>query len=123
MIKRYLTHRNHYLMNMILFIAFAFEFFIRSDQFLGTILIFNGIINLLAYQQAPKKIASITVILNLFNATISIIVSYNYGEIDYSILFALWTAFSIIYALASLRQIYGLIRSKISKKKQKRKIS
>ena len=110
-------------MNMILFIAFAFEFFIRSDQFLGAVLIFNGIINLLAYQQVPRKIASITVILNLFNAIISIIISYNYAEIGYNMLFTLWIAFSIAYALASIRQIYSLIRSRHAKNKQKRKIS
>ena len=110
-------------MNMILFIAFAFEFFIRQDQFLGAVLVFNGIINLLAYQQAPRKIASITVILNLFNAFVCVIVSYNYGTIDYSTLFIVWTILAVAYSFASLRQFYNLIVSRRSKKKLREKVS
>ena len=123
MIKRYQTNRKHYLMNMILFIAFAFEFFIRKDQFLGSVLIFNGVINLLAYQQVPRKIASITVILNLFNALISAIVAYNYLEISYTILFVLWVAVTAVYLIACIRQIYNLVNSKLSKRKQKKKFN
>jgi len=123
MIKRYQTHRKHYLMNMILFIAFAFEFFIRKDQFLGAVLIFNGIINLLAYQQAPRKVASITVILNLFNALISAIVAYNYLEISYTILLVFWSVVAVIYLIACIRQIYNLVNSKLYKIRQKKKFN
>ena len=123
MIKRYQTHRKHYLMNMILFIAFAFEFFIRKDQFLGAVLIFNGIINLLAYQQAPRKVASITVILNLFNALISAIVAYNYLEISYTMLLVFWSVVAVIYLIACIRQIYNLVNSKLYKIRQKKKFN
>lgn len=123
MIKRYQTHRKHYLMNMVLFIAFAFEFFIRKDQFLGSVLIFNGVINLLAYQQVPRKIASITVILNLFNALISAIVAYNYLEISYSILLGVWMVSTTIYLIACIRQAYNLINNKLYKKRQKQKLN
>ena len=110
-------------MNMILFIAFAFEFFIRKDQFLGAVLIFNGLVNQLAYQQVPSKIASITVILNLFNALISAIVAYSYLEIGYTFLMVVWFVFTAFYLIASLRQIYNLINSKLYKRRQKKKFN
>lgn len=119
MIKRHKTARNWYLMSMVLFIGFSFEFFIRSDNFLGAVLIFNGVINLLAFQQVPRKIAPVTVILNLFNALISITTSYNYGVIDYSILYVAWMLISLGYLLATLRQITNLISSARFKRKMK----
>lgn len=108
-------------MNMVLFIGFSFEFFIRGDNFSGTVLIFNGIINLLAFQQAPRKIAPVTVILNLFNALISLTVAYNYSNIDYLILYIIWIGFSIGYIVATIRQVVNLTASARSRKKQKRR--
>jgi hypothetical protein len=49
-----------------MFISFSFEFFIRSDNFSGGVLMFNGAINLLAFNQVPRKIAAVT----LFATTI-----------------------------------------------------
>ena len=88
--KRYKTRKEFYLFSMIVFIGFSFEFFIRGDNFLGGVLLFNGIINMLAVQQIPRRIATITVILNLFNALISLTVSYNYSEVNYLFLFIVW---------------------------------
>lgn len=121
MIKRYKTNRNLYLVSMILFIGFSFEFFIRSDSFSGGILIFNGIINLLAFQQVPRKIAPVTVILNLFNALISITICYNYSVIDYSILYVFWMIIGAVYLVATIRQAINLIRSANYKRKMKRR--
>ncbi len=121
MVKRYKTTRNWYLMSMVLFIGFSFEFFIRSDNFLGGVLIFNGIINLLAFQQIPRKIAPITVLLNLFNALISITTCYNYGMIDYSILYVAWMFVGFGFIIATIRQIINLVRSASYKRKMKRK--
>lgn len=108
MVKRHKTIRNWYLMSMVLFIGFSFEFFIRSDNFLGAVLIFNGVINLLAFQQVPRKIAPVTVILNLFNVLISATTMYNYGIIDYSVLYVAWMLISSGYLIATLRQIINL---------------
>ena len=121
MVKRYKTTRNWYLMSMVLFIGFSFEFFIRSDNFLGGVLIFNGVINLLAFQQVPRKIAPVTVILNLFNALIGITTSYNYGMVDYSILSVCWGIISLGYLTATIRQILNLSASARFKRKLKRR--
>jgi hypothetical protein len=121
MIKRYKTNRNLYLTSMIMFIGFSFEFFIRSDNFSGGVLIFNGIINLLAFQQVPRKIAPVTVILNLFNALISITICYNYSVIDYSILYLFWMITGAVYLIATFRQAINLIRSAHYKRKMKRR--
>lgn len=122
MVKRYLTHKKHYLFNMTVFIGFSFEFFIRSDKFLGSVLIFNGIVNLLAYQQAPRRVALVTVLLNLFNALVAAIVCYNYGEIDFLTLFIIWQLLSLVYFFATFRQIYSIFISKQAKKKQKKRM-
>ena len=122
MVKRYKTHKKLFLFNMIAFIGFSFEFFIRSDNFLGSVLIFNGIINLLAYQQVPRRVASVTVILNLFNAVIATVVCYNYGEIDFLVLFIVWLLLSAAYFFATCRQIYSIITTKQSKNKQKKRM-
>lgn len=121
MIKRYKTNRNSYLTSMIMFVGFSFEFFIRSDNFSVGVLIFNGIINLLAFQQVPRKIAPVTVILNLFNALISITICYNYSVIDYSILYLLWMITGAVYLIATIRQTINLIRSASYKRKMKRR--
>ena len=121
--KRYLTHKKHFLFNVVAFIGFSFEFLIRSDNFLGSVLIFNGIVNLLAYQQAPRRVASVTVILNLFNALVATVVCYNYGEIDFLTLFIVWLLLSITYFFATFRQIYSIVITKQAKKKQKKKMS
>lgn len=123
MVKRYKTHKKLYLFNMIVFIGSAFDFFIRGEELIGIVLIFNGIINLLAYQRIPRRVASITLILNLFNALIATVLSYNYGEIDYVMMFFVWTALSIAYSFATLRQLYSIAISKSSRKRRKRKIS
>ena len=106
---------------MIMFVGFSFEFFIRSDNFSGGVLIFNGIINLLAFQQVPRKIAPVTVILNLFNALISITICYNYSVIDYFILYLLWMITGAVYLIATIRQAINLIRSASYKRKMKRR--
>lgn len=107
---------------MILFIGFAFEFFIRKDNFLGTLLIFNGLVNLLAYQQAPRKIGSITIILTLFSLLLSATVAYNYLEINYEILFYFWTFITLIYFIIMASDTFNLIRSKRHRKKHRNKI-
>ena len=121
MVKRYKTTRNWYLMSTVLFIGFSFELFIRSDNFLGGVLTFNGIMNLLAFQQVPRKIASVTVILNLFNVLISITTCYNYGVIDYSILYGYWMLVSFGYLFATLQQISNLMASARFKRKMKKR--
>ena len=108
-------------MNMVIFIGFSFEFFIRGDNFSGTVLIFNGVINLLAFQQTPRKIAPVTVILNLFNALISLTVAYNYSTIDYLILYILWLVLSLGYIVATIRQVANLLASARSRKKMKKR--
>ena len=121
MIKRHKTRKELYLMNMVIFIGFSFEFFIRGDNFSGTVLIFNGVINLLAFQQTPRKIAPVTVILNLFNALISLTVAYNYSTIDYLILYILWLVLSLGYIVATIRQVANLLASARSRKKMKKR--
>ncbi len=120
--RRKETNRNSYLVNMILFIGFAFEFYIRKDNFLGTLLIFNGLVNLLAYQQAPRKIGSITIILTLFSLLLSATVAYNYLEINYEILFYFWTFITLIYFIIMASDTFNLIRSKRYRKKHRNKI-
>ena len=121
MIKRQRIRKEIFLLNMILFIGFSFEFFIRDDRFSGIILIFNGIINLLAFQQAPRKVALLTIILNLFNVLIGMTVAYNYSMIDYLILYLVWVALTLFYIVLTLVQTYNFISSRQSKRKQKRK--
>lgn len=121
MIKRHKTVKNWYLMNMVVFIGFSFEFFIRGDNFLGGVLIFNGIVNILAFQQVPRKIAAVTVLLNLFNMLISLTVSYNYLNVGYTVLFILWTILSVGYFVSVIRQIANLIASGRSKRKLKKR--
>lgn len=106
---------------MVLFIGFSFEFFIRNDNFFGSVLIMNGIINLIAYQQVPRKIAPVTVILNLFNALISLTVAYNYVQIDFVVLFVVWIGFFLGYTIAVIRQVINLIKNAQYKKKLKRR--
>lgn len=119
--KRVNTNKKLYLLNMILFIGFAFEFFIRGDDFLGLVLLFNGVINLLAYQQVPNKVASITVILNLFNALISTTVSINYQNINFEWLFYNWMIFAIAYFIAVIMQTISLIKHKRLRSKHRKK--
>lgn len=121
MVKRYRTKRELFLLNMVLFIGFSFEFFIRNDNFLGLVLIFNGFINLLAFQQVPRKIAPITVILSLFNALLSLTVAYNYSLINYFIPYVFWILVSLVFLVFVLRQIVNLLASNRSRQKQKRK--
>ncbi len=121
MIKRYRTKKELFLLNMVLFIGFSFEFFIRNDNFLGLVLIFNGFINLLAFQQAPRKIATITVILNLFNALLSLTVAYNYSLINYFIPYFFWLVVFLVFLFFVFRQIINLLASNRSRQKQKRK--
>ena len=120
-IKRKLTNKNYYLVNMIIFIGFSFEFFIRSDDFLGVLIFFTGLINLLAFQQAPRKVASITVILNLFNALISTTIAYNYANINYEILLYVWTGIAVLYYISTISQITNLSQYRISKQKRRKK--
>ncbi|MFT6198807.1 MAG: hypothetical protein ACJAQ2_000578, partial [Vicingaceae bacterium] len=117
----YKTNRNFYLTSMIMFISFSFEFFIRSDNFSGGVLMFNGAINLLAFNQVPRKIAAVTVILNLFNALISLTICYNYSVLDYSYLYVFWMLTGAVYLIATIRQTINLIRSASYKRKMKRR--
>jgi len=106
---------------MILFIGFAFEFFVRGDQFFGAVLIFNGILNVVAFQNVPRKIANVTVILNLFNALISLTVFYNYLQINFIILSTIWFAISVGYIVSVIRQAVNLVRNSRFKRRIKNK--
>lgn len=117
--RRKETNKNLYLLNLVLFIGFSFEFYIRKDNFLGTLLVFNGLINLLAYQQAPRKIGSITIILTLFSLLLSATIAYNYLEINYEVLFYVWTLIAISYLFIMVFDAFNLIQSKHYKKKHR----
>ena len=121
MVRRHKTNKNWYLMNMILFIGFAFEFFVRGDQFFGAVLIFHGIINIVAYQNIPRKVANVTVILNLFNSLISLTVFYNYLQINFVMLSSIWFIILIAYVVSTIRQIVNLIRNIRFKRRIKKK--
>ena len=120
--KKYPTHKLHYLFNMIVFIGFSFEFFIRGDQFLGAVMIFSGLLNLVAFQQAPRRIATVTLLLNFFNATLSAVVGYNYLNQNYVVLTVLWSGLFLAYLIATFRQLYGLIVYKRYKRKLKKRM-
>jgi len=120
--KKYPTHKSHYLFNMIVFIGFSFEFFIRGDQFLGAVMIFSGLLNLVAFQQAPRRIATVTLLLNFFNATLSAVVGYNYLNQNYVVLTVLWSGLFLAYLIATFRQLYGLIVYKRYKRKLKKRM-
>jgi uncharacterized membrane protein len=47
--KKYQTNKQLFLFNMIAFIGFSFEFYIRNDLFFGSVIIFVGLLNLIAY--------------------------------------------------------------------------
>jgi len=121
--KKFKTNIKLYLLNMMAFLGFAFDFFIREDQFMGIVLVFNGLINLIAYQQAPRRVATITIVLNLFNALLSQTVAYNYSEIDYPFLYFLWQSLAFAYIIAVFRQLYSIMLNKKYRKKQKKRIS
>lgn len=121
--KRYLTNKRMFLINMLLFIGMSFEFIIRNDVFFGGVLIFTGILNLFAFQQAPKRVGKITVLLNFFNALIALTIAYNYIEINYTVLLMVWSTLSIVFLFSTLRQIYSIYSNLSYRKKQKRKIS
>jgi uncharacterized membrane protein len=108
---------------MIVFIGFSFEFFIRGDQFLGGVMIFSGLLNLVAFQQAPRRIATVTLLLNFFNTMLAAVVAYNYLNQNYLILTIVWLAIFLGYLIATLRQLFGLITYKRYKKKLKKRMS
>ena len=107
---------------MIVFIGFSFEFFIRGDQFLGAVMIFSGLLNLAAFQQAPRRIATVTLILNFFNSMLSAVVAYNYLNQNYVVLTILWSGLFLAYLVAAFRQFYGLIVYKHYKRKLKKRM-
>ncbi|MEQ8908649.1 MAG: hypothetical protein RIC95_05625 [Vicingaceae bacterium] len=121
--KKYRTNRSLYLFNMVAFIGFAFEFFIRDDLFLGCVMIFTGMINLIAFQQAPRRVASITAFLNFFNAHVAAVVAYNYIEQDYAVLTFVWIGIAVAYLISTLRQVYSIIAYKRHRRKHKRKMN
>ena len=92
-------------------------------MFFGSVMIFTGLLNLIAFQQAPRRVASITVFLNFFNAHVAAVVFYNYSGLDYLILTIIWIGLALAYLFATIRQVYSLIMNKKYRQKQKRKIS
>lgn len=119
--KKYQTNRSLYLFNMVAFIGFSFEFFIRDDLFFGVVMIFTGLVNLIAFQQVPRRVASITAFLNFFNAHVAAVVTYNYMEQDYAVLTGVWFLFTISYLFATFRQLFSIITYKQYRKRLKSK--
>lgn len=64
-----------------------------------------------------------SIFLNVYNALIAITVSYNYSSINYSILFYIWLAISLIYIFSSLRKLYSIVSNNKFRRKQKKRIS
>jgi hypothetical protein len=108
---------------MLLFIGMSFEFIIRGDNFFGAVLIFTGVLNLFAFQKAPKRVSRITIFLNIYNALLAITVAYNYSSINYSVLFYIWFIISLLYIGSSFRQLYSILSNKKFRRKQKKRIS
>lgn len=117
--KKYLFFKNSFLFSSVLFIGFSFEFFIRSDLFLGSILIFVGIMSLIAYQSASRRVNLIDILLNITNAALSFFVLDSYGEINFETLYFTWWIFLIYFLFVASYQIQTKFRSSKKKKRLK----
>lgn len=120
--KKYLFFKNSFLFSTVLFIGFSFEFFIRNDFFLGSILIFVGVMSLIAYQSASRRVNLIDILLNVVNAALSFFVLDSYGQINYETLYFSWWLFLIYFMFVSMYQIQTKIRSTQKRKKLKKRM-
>lgn len=120
--KKYLFFKNSFLFSTVLFIGFSFEFFIRNDVFLGAILIFMGIMSLIAYQSASRKVNIIDILLNITNVALSFFVLDSYGQINYETLYFTWWVFLIYFLGVSVFQIQVKIKSKQKRSKLKKRM-
>jgi hypothetical protein len=111
---------NIFLFNTILFIGFSFEFFIRNDFFFGAVVIFTGVLNLIAFQTISRRVTLINIYLNLFNIILSYFIADNYGLINYDTLYIIWTVLTLYFCLVLFIQIKSRIKS-IQKRKRIRK--
>lgn len=112
------TKKQFYLLHTLLFIAFAIMHLIESDYFLGSLLFFTAMINLVAFRQLPWRIAPITVIVNLFNGAVGLSLAYSYWVLKISPMATLWLLIGTSYIFAAFRQIYCIIKQRIKKKKR-----
>lgn len=117
--KKYLFFKNSFLFSSVLFIGFSFEFFIRNDLFLGSILIFVGIMSLIAYQSASRRVNLIDILLNITNVALSFFVLDSYGEINFETLYFTWWIFLIYFLFVASYQIQTKYRSSKKKKRLK----
>lgn len=113
------TKKQFYLLHALLFLAFAIMHLIEVDYFLGSLLFFTAMINIVAYRQLPWRIAPITVIINLFNGAVGLSLAYSYWVLKISPMATLWLIIGATYIFASFRQIYCIVKHRIKKKKRK----
>lgn len=119
--KRQKIFSNVYLFSTILLIGFSFEFFIRNDFFLGSVLIFAGILNLISFQTISRRVSAINILLTLFNGILSYFVSDNYGIINYKVLYFVWTLLTLFFLVICIIQIRIRVRSIRKRKKIKKR--
>lgn len=118
MSKQLRTKKQFYLLHALLYIAFAILHLFEDDYFLGSLLFFSAMINLVAFRQIPWRIAPITVLLNLFNASVALSLTYSYWVLQINEFTALWAIIGLSYFIAAFRQIYCIIMQRLKKKKR-----
>ncbi|KAA3652384.1 MAG: hypothetical protein DWP98_01275 [Bacteroidetes bacterium] len=116
--SNYQFFSNVFLFNTVLFIGFSFEFFIRHDYFFGSVVIFNGLLNLVAYQSSTRKRSVVYILLNFFNGILSYLISDGYGTINYKTLYFIWLFIVLFYLVVIVLQI----RTKIASIKKRKRI-
>lgn len=120
--KKYLFFRNSFLFSTVLFIGFSFEFFIRNDIFLGAILIFIGIMSLIAYQSATRRVNLIDILLNVTNVVLSFFILDSYGQINYETLYFTWWVVLLYFLFVTIFQVQSKIKSNSKRKKLKKRM-
>lgn len=120
--KKYLFFKNSFLFSTVLFIGFSFEFFIRNDIFLGAILIFIGIMSLIAYQSATRRVNLIDILLNVTNVVLSFFILDSYGQINYETLYFTWWVVLLYFLFVTIFQVQSKIKSNSKRKKLKKRM-
>ncbi len=114
-------YNSFFLVSTLIYLSISFEFFIRNDLYFGMIILFNGLLNLASFLKNSRRSSNIAIIVNLFNASLSYLISQDYSILNFIILYYVFLSLFLAYIVLVALQLKARITRENAKRKHHKK--
>lgn len=114
-------NRSLHLFHTLLFLLVGIHFFLLKDPIFTFLLLFNTLLNGIAYFQLPNKVSDQSIFVNFFNGFVLLISAYNYRELNLMYFLFGASILSLGFFMLSIHQYYKRALYRKQKKSRQQK--